>query len=197
MENNELVGKYAGKIEFIAITDTTSKKVAEFIRSRNFKHNFLIDKDTLTFSNFGVSGVPHAFVIDSNGIIQWSGYGRDINEEMLNEFLATGVIKDKTESLKPFVFNDTSSASQELTLFIENKKLLERHRTVLKAKVDELGQYSNSPGREGKLTVINYTLRELVQRINPFFSDKKLILNVCLRIQVMTLLTCPLTALKS
>jgi thiol-disulfide isomerase/thioredoxin len=71
IENNKLVKKYQNQIEFIAITDTTSKKVAEFIQSRNFNHTFLIDKDTQTFSGYGISAIPRAFIIDGNAVIQW------------------------------------------------------------------------------------------------------------------------------
>ena len=125
-------------------------------------------------TGFGVSGIPYAFLIDASGIIQWSGYGRDINAELLNEFLSHGKIIEKQDA-KRYSYNDTAVASKVLNLVILNRKLLESHRTVLKAKVeDQLGQYSNSPKREGKLTVINYTLKELTERINPFFSNLKL-----------------------
>ena len=176
IENNELVKRYKNQIEFIAITDTTSKKVAEFIQSRKFNHTFLIDKDTQTYSGYGVSAIPRAFIIDGNGVIQWSGYGRDLNEEMIKEFLQTGKVKAPAEPTWRYAFNDTSTATEVLHMSVVDSILLNTHRTVLKAKVsDQLGQFSNSPKAEGKLTVINYTLQELSERINSFFSTKKLV----------------------
>ena len=176
IENNELVKKYKNQIEFLAITDTTSKKVAEFIQSRRFHHTFLIDKDTQTFSGFGVSAIPRAFIIDVNGVIQWEGYGRDLNEDMIKEFLQTGKVKAPEEPSWRYAYNDTSTATELLHMVVVDPNLLNTHKTVLKAKVgDGLGQFSNSPKVEGKLTVINYSLEELTERINSFFSTKKLV----------------------
>lgn len=173
IENNELVTKYKDKVEFIAITDSTSKKVAEFITSRNFKFNFIIDNDAETFTRFGITGIPHAFLIDTAGTIQWSGYSRDFNEVLLKDFLLTGRVKEIKGLSWRYAYNDTSIANEVLRLVVVDKSLLETHKTILKEKVEnELGQYSNSPKAEGKLTVINYSLIELTKRINPFFSTK-------------------------
>ena len=65
-------------------------------------------------------------------------------------------------------------ASEVLILVVENSSLL-NSPTSLKSKVgDAWGQFSNPPKVEGKLTLINYTLWELTERINPFFSTRKL-----------------------
>lgn len=176
IENNELVKKYQNQIEFIAITDTTSKKVVDFIQSRNFNHRFLIDKDTQTFSGYGVSEIPRAFLIDGDNVIQWSGYGRDVNEEMIKEFILTGTVITHKEQGWRYAYNDTSTATEVLRMVVVDINLLNTHKTLLRAKSgDLLGQFSNSPKAEGKLTVINYSLKELSERINLFFSTKKLV----------------------
>jgi hypothetical protein len=104
------------------------------------------------------------------------GYGRDLNEGMIKEFLLTGKVKAPEEPRWRYAYNDTSIATEVLRMVVVDSILLNTHKTVLKAKVgDRLGQFSNSPKVEGKLTVINYSLQELSERINSFFSTKKLV----------------------
>ena len=83
IEHKELVKKYSKIIEFIAITDSTSKNVQKFIINNKFENKFIIDKDSSTFGNYGVNGIPYAFLIDTNKIIIWSGYSRDFKESVI------------------------------------------------------------------------------------------------------------------
>ncbi|RZK38338.1 MAG: redoxin domain-containing protein [Pedobacter sp.] len=100
LETNEIIDKYKDQFEFVAITDTTSVNVDKFIKTQNFKHKFLLD-DGKTFDSFGISGIPHAYIIDKNGIIKWSGHGRDITAELLDKFLATGIAKLDRKQISP------------------------------------------------------------------------------------------------
>lgn len=97
IETNEFIDLYKDKFEFIAITDTTSVNIDKFIKSRNFKHHFLLDNGK-TFQNFGVTDIPHAYIIDKNGIIKWSGNGREVTPELLDKFINTGQTETTSKS---------------------------------------------------------------------------------------------------
>lgn len=100
LETNEIIPKYKSQFEFISITDTTSVNVEKFIKAQAFKHQFLLD-DGNTFRNFGVEGIPQAFIIDKEGIIQWAGNGRQITSELLDKFLSTGIAKLDRKRISP------------------------------------------------------------------------------------------------
>lgn len=97
IETNEIIDKYKDQFEFISITDTSSINVEQFIKAQNFKHKFLLD-DGNTFLNYGVVGIPRAYIIDKDGVIKWSGYGRNITAALLDNFLATGIANVEKKS---------------------------------------------------------------------------------------------------
>lgn len=110
IETNEFIDRYKDKFEFVAITDTTSVNIEKFIKSRNFKHQFLLDNGK-TFENFGIQGLPHAYLIDKYGTIKWSGSGREVTPKLLDEFLRTGETKTV---YKPYP-SSTISSDRKLT----------------------------------------------------------------------------------
>ena len=75
LETNDLIEEYSDRIEFIAMTDPTSRKVDKFLHSKKFRHNFLVDSTRQTFNEYFVKSIPQAFLIDRHGIIQWEGNG--------------------------------------------------------------------------------------------------------------------------
>lgn len=178
IESNHLVEKYSSQIEFIAITDTTSRKVEEFIKKGNFKYKFVIDIDTITFGKYGVDGIPYAFIIDANHIIRWAGRSRNLNEEIIQEFLATNRVapsKDK-EAFKKDRFDKLPISSVKYKITVLNRKRLEKHKSILVGKIDDKhkGSFSNAPDNEGYLTVINYSLSELTEWTQPYFENIQL-----------------------
>lgn len=175
IESNYLVEKYANQIEFIAITYNTSRKVEAFIKKRNFKHKFIIDKDTITFRKYGVYGIPHAFIIDTGRIIRWAGHSRNLKEEMIEEFLATNRVapsKDKT-AFKKDRFDRLPISSVKYKITVLNRKVLKKHQSIVMGETDNKfkGSYSNAPESEGCLTVINFSLSELTERTQPYFRN--------------------------
>jgi hypothetical protein len=64
-----------------------------------------------TFKNFGIEGIPHAYLIDKYGIIKWSGNGREVTPELLDKFLSTG----ETETVRKANPYSTQSADRKLT----------------------------------------------------------------------------------
>jgi thiol-disulfide isomerase/thioredoxin len=98
-ETNEWVPEYSSQIDFLCITDHTSKDVEQFIKKGKFNHIFLVDTTNQTSRKFGVESLPTTFLIDTNGVIVWRGL--TINKSILDEFLKTGKVlnQSKTESI--------------------------------------------------------------------------------------------------
>jgi len=113
-ESNELVEKYKDKIEFLCISDSTSKNVKKFIDKQKLNHQFLVDKKQTTFRNFKIKGLPTVYFIDTNGIIQWSGHALSVNSKLIDEFLETGKISGNTYS-KTLSFSDINSSIKKVT----------------------------------------------------------------------------------
>jgi thiol-disulfide isomerase/thioredoxin len=97
-ESNAFVERYKDKIEFLCISDSTSKNVEKFIDKQKLKHQFLVNKNQTTLRNFKIKGLPTVYFIDANGIIQWSGNGMSVNSKLIDEFLETGKISGNTDS---------------------------------------------------------------------------------------------------
>jgi thiol-disulfide isomerase/thioredoxin len=115
LESNEYIGKYTGKIDFVAITDNTSLNVESFIAKSKLKHNFIIDTTGKVFDEFGVTGIPHAFLIDKNNIIQWSGTASLLTPELIDVFLKTGSIQ-----MKKMIVDEKKKVDSEI---VPNKDL--------------------------------------------------------------------------
>lgn len=180
IEHNHLVEKYSKEIEFIAITDNTSRNVDGFIKSKNFKNKFIIDQDTTSFNNYGVKGIPYLFVIGKDRIIKWAGHSRQLKENDLKEILGQEVTDNQPMKNLPKRQNideDKLNSLDKYVLTIKNKELLNKSRSILVGKIDDTGKgnYSNAPEWEGNLTVINYDLNKLVKRTQSYFSDRKLV----------------------
>jgi len=108
LETNDLIDEYSDKIEFIAMTDPTSRKVDQFIHSKNFKHNFLFDSTGQTFNEYFVKSIPQAFLIDRNGIIQWVGHGSKVSRNLLDEFLRNNTVTNKSIEIKNSLINQAT-----------------------------------------------------------------------------------------
>lgn len=120
LESNEYVEKYNNKIEFIAITDNTSSNVEAFIKNKEFKHHFIIDKDGQTFKLYQIKSLPEAFLIDKNKIIQWKGNVSQLTPELIDEFLKFGTLNTHTKLVQKIsldtVFSNISKKEMSLTI---------------------------------------------------------------------------------
>lgn len=177
VELNPLVPKFKDKVEFLAITDSTSRGVEQFIQGKNFNYTFLINKDESVFESFGVSGIPHAFLIDENNVIQWSGSSRWLSADMLEEFLATGSIKPRQ---LPFSFDknrykDVPKSTDIYILSVLDPSKLDKHKTMSISKIAQSdpraggGIFSSAPEWEGSLTAVNFNLKRLAERTAGYF----------------------------
>jgi thiol-disulfide isomerase/thioredoxin len=97
-ETNEWIAEYFNQIEFVCITNDTSKKVDQFIKREKFRHVFLIDSTNQTFDKFNVKSLPTTFLLDTNGVIIWRG--QRVTKTILDEFLNTGKVLSQNTSLE-------------------------------------------------------------------------------------------------
>ena len=66
--------------------DDKVKNAADFIASKQYTFNVLMDTEDKTVAAFGVTGIPTKFVVDKNGIIRFKNVGFNGNdEELVNE----------------------------------------------------------------------------------------------------------------
>lgn len=89
------VDKFAGvkDVEFVFIdtwenSDDKAKNAADFIASKSYTFNVLMDNEDKTVAAFGVSGIPTKFVVDKNGKIRFKSVGFNGNDDELVQELS-------------------------------------------------------------------------------------------------------------
>jgi thiol-disulfide isomerase/thioredoxin len=78
----ELNKKYAGQgIVVIGLTDEPKDKVEPFVKEMNM--NYAVGGGSKTLNQYGVKGIPTAFIIDPSGEIAWKGHPMSGMDEAL------------------------------------------------------------------------------------------------------------------
>ncbi len=73
---NDSYDKYKDKgVVFISLSDEKSSTVSSFMKRT--KMDYIVGAGSKSGNAFGVRGIPHAFVIDPEGIIRWAGHPMD------------------------------------------------------------------------------------------------------------------------
>jgi len=80
----ELAHKYQDVVEFVGVTsETEENNVRPFVEKMAEKMDYAVAMDakgsvsSAYMGGYGVSGIPHAFVIDMNGNVSWHGHPAD------------------------------------------------------------------------------------------------------------------------
>jgi thiol-disulfide isomerase/thioredoxin len=63
------------KVEIIGLTDEPLSKVEKF--AKDMKMNYTVGYGSTSSEAYGVTGIPHAFVIGPDGTIKWDGHPMD------------------------------------------------------------------------------------------------------------------------
>ncbi len=67
---NKTYEKYKDQgVVMISLSDENSAKVAPFVKELNTK--YIVGDSSTSKNDFGVNGIPHAFLIDPEGIVRW------------------------------------------------------------------------------------------------------------------------------
>ncbi len=70
---NKLHDRWKGKdVAIIALSEEPAGEVEKLIRQMNIR--YVVGAGSLSSFDYGVSSIPHAFVIDGSGKIVWSGF---------------------------------------------------------------------------------------------------------------------------
>jgi peroxiredoxin len=87
----KLFEQYKDKnVVIVGVTSEAQETVRPFIEKMGMKYLVAVDTNH-TFSETymeGIPGIPHAFIIDTNGMVVWSGHPSDGLEDSLSEVLA-------------------------------------------------------------------------------------------------------------
>jgi len=63
--------------------DQKVKNASDFITSKNYPFNVLLDLDDAVVANFGVTGIPTKFILDGNGHVRFKSVGWSGNANAL------------------------------------------------------------------------------------------------------------------
>lgn len=77
------------KVEIIGLTDEPKEKVEGF--AKEMKMNYSVGYGSTSGGDYGVTGIPHAFIIGADGKIAWDGHPMDPKFEPTLKKLAEGV----------------------------------------------------------------------------------------------------------
>ena len=80
------------KVEIIGLTDEPKEKVDGF--AKDMKMNYSVGYGSTSGGDYGVRGIPHAFIIGTDGLIAWDGHPMDPAFETTLTKMADAV-KDK------------------------------------------------------------------------------------------------------
>lgn len=136
IEWNENDERFSDKIEFVAISDKSSRNVESFIMSRGLSQHFVIDSLGRSMQRFGVYRIPYAFLIDKNRIIQWSGHANMLKPEMLDEFIKSGTIKPKQVVSYIASPKESNHSNKEMKLTITEKAISKEPQGVFRFRPD-------------------------------------------------------------
>jgi len=79
------------KVEIIGLTDEPLEKIEKF--AKDMKMNYTVGYGSTSGGDYGVTGIPHAFIIGTDGKIAWDGHPMDPKFAPTLTKLAEGVKK--------------------------------------------------------------------------------------------------------
>jgi len=70
---NEIQHKYAGKeFQLLSFVEEGHQTMDRFLKKKKIEYPIGLESESL--ESYGISGIPHAFVIDQQGKIRWHGH---------------------------------------------------------------------------------------------------------------------------
>ena len=87
--SNELASRYKGKgVQFIAVGHENPRKVAWFLQKHPIDAWVALDTDLSVYKSYFAFGIPHAVIVDQNGIVRAVLNPKDVTDAILNAVLA-------------------------------------------------------------------------------------------------------------
>jgi thiol-disulfide isomerase/thioredoxin len=94
----EMAAEFREKgVVIVGVTQEDEAKVKPFVESLKIPYRIAMDPKKTTTGTWmkGVEGIPHAFIVDTNGVIVWSGHPMDGMREALVDVLKGTYDPDK------------------------------------------------------------------------------------------------------
>ncbi len=97
---NEIQNQFIAdtSIIFISITDQKKDIISTFLSKRNLKGWIACDTQKDMHEAYGVSGIPHTFIINTQGIVVYDGRPEQLSTEMLNKIKAGTYMPEQPNS---------------------------------------------------------------------------------------------------
>src|SRR6516165_3370663 len=85
---NEVYSKYRSKgLEIVGITDENEATVKKFQRQVPMDYNVAVNTPESVYQQFGIEGIPTAFLVDKKGKIVWTGHPMELTEAEIQSVL--------------------------------------------------------------------------------------------------------------
>jgi thiol-disulfide isomerase/thioredoxin len=85
---NELYKKFQPKgLEAVGVTKEDTATVKSFTKDVPIDYHVGLDRSGKFSANFGVTGIPHALLVDKSGKIVWEGHPMQIQESQLESLV--------------------------------------------------------------------------------------------------------------
>jgi thiol-disulfide isomerase/thioredoxin len=86
---NELSSRYRGKpVQFIAVGHENPRKVAWFLKKHPMHTWIALDVDLSVYKDYSAFGIPHAVVVDQNGVVAAVLNPKDVTASVIDAVLA-------------------------------------------------------------------------------------------------------------
>jgi thiol-disulfide isomerase/thioredoxin len=84
---NEIYKEYNSKgLQVLGITDEPSQTIRAFIKKMPIDYPVATDKRNIA-ADFGISGIPHAFVVDKAGNVVWEGHPMSLTKKIIEKVM--------------------------------------------------------------------------------------------------------------
>lgn len=87
---NEIHGQYSSRgLQVIGVTDEDSATIRQFMASVPMNYSVATDPSGQLQKHFKIYGIPHAMLVDAEGIVQWQGHPGSLDNDTIQAFLSS------------------------------------------------------------------------------------------------------------
>jgi thiol-disulfide isomerase/thioredoxin len=99
---NEIADRFRDSgVVVVSMTDEGKGVIQKFVSTTRMTSAVVLDREAsdehVTQRAYGVTSIPHAFLIDNAGILRWHGHPKDIGAGWLGKYLRTGEVPKTSE----------------------------------------------------------------------------------------------------
>lgn len=85
---NDIYNKYKAKgLQIVGITDEDEATVKKFQEKIPMSYNVAINAPKHLYEQFGITGIPQAYLVDKTGKIVWAGHPLELTDEEIQRVL--------------------------------------------------------------------------------------------------------------